>query len=200
MFLFEIAIYFWFRSIRGTTEFQFAFRCKSTRNYIFEITNCGRITLIFLCWRNGSKRSLFSNRYLVCHATRSLSNGKIEGVVWRDQTTAAKETTVSVAPMHFISTWKHLGNRDSRSYNICVSSDKLGCFLSFCDIFVFWKLCYVSDKNENIKCTNCPTSTHPAKNITLACWACLCVWLEKSAGKSNCIRPEMKIKLCLPER
>ena len=131
---------------------------------------------------------------------RFLSNGKIEGVVWRDQTTAAKETTVSVAPMHFISTWKYLGNRDSRSCNICVSSDKLGCFLSFCDIFVFWKLCYVSDKNENIKCTNCPTSTHPAKNITLACWACLCFWLEKSAGKSNCIRPEMKIQLSLPER
>ena len=92
-------------------------------------------------------------------------------------TTAAKETTVSVALMHFISSWKYLGNRDSRSYNICVSSDKLGCFLSFCDIFVFWKLCYVSDKNENIKCTNCPTSTHPAKNITLACWVCLCFWL-----------------------
>ena len=48
MFLFEIAIYFWFRSIRGTTEFQFVFRCKSTQNYIFEVTNCGQITLIFL--------------------------------------------------------------------------------------------------------------------------------------------------------
>ena len=34
--------------VRGTTEFQFAFRCKSTRNYIFEVTNCGRITFIFL--------------------------------------------------------------------------------------------------------------------------------------------------------
>ena len=30
--LLEIAIYLWLRSLRGTTEFQFAFRCKLTRN------------------------------------------------------------------------------------------------------------------------------------------------------------------------
>ena len=34
------------------------------------------------------------------HATHFLQRG-IRGVVRRDQTTAAKETTVSVAPMHF---------------------------------------------------------------------------------------------------
>ena len=41
---------------------------------------------------------------------------------------AGKETAVSVA------------HRDSRSYNICVSTYKLGFFLSFCDIFVFLKV------------------------------------------------------------
>ena len=44
--LFEIAINLWLGSIRGTTEFQFAFRNKITRNYIFEVTNCKRIILI----------------------------------------------------------------------------------------------------------------------------------------------------------
>ena len=33
--LFEIAIYFWLRSIGDTKEFQVAFRCKITRNDIF---------------------------------------------------------------------------------------------------------------------------------------------------------------------
>ena len=36
---------------------------------------------------------------------------------------------------HFIFTEKYLDNRDNKSHNICVSSDKLGFFfLSFCDI------------------------------------------------------------------
>ena len=52
---------------------------------------------------NGSsKRSLFRNRYLVSSRNAlSLQRG-IDGIVWRDETTASKETTVSVAPMHFI--------------------------------------------------------------------------------------------------
>ena len=133
MFLFEIAIYFWFRSIRGTTEFQFAFRCKSTRNYIFEVTNCGRITLIFLSV-GGKVVSVVSFATVIWYVTYFWEN---RGRSVTRPTTAAKETTVSVAPMHFISSWKYLGNRGSRSYNICASSDKLGCFLSFCDIFVF---------------------------------------------------------------
>ena len=55
---------------------------------------------------------------------RSLKK-EMEGVVWQDQTTAAKETTVSVAPMHFIFTKKYSDNRDSRPHNIRVNSDKL---------------------------------------------------------------------------
>ena len=39
---------------------------------------------------------------------------------------AVKETTVSVAWMHFIFAEKYLDNRDNRSQNTCVSSDKLG--------------------------------------------------------------------------
>ena len=39
---------------------------------------------------------------------------------------AAKETTISVAWMHFIFSEKYLDNRDNRSQNTCVSSDKLG--------------------------------------------------------------------------
>ena len=39
---------------------------------------------------------------------------------------AVKETTVSVAQMHFIFAEKYLDNRDNRSQNTRVNSDKLG--------------------------------------------------------------------------
>ena len=54
-----------------------------------------------------------------------LSSTGNRGIVWRDQTTAAKETTVSVAPMHFIFAHKYLDNRDNRQQNTYVSLDKL---------------------------------------------------------------------------
>ena len=44
---------------------------------------------------------------------------------------AVKETTVSVAWMHFIFAEKYLDNRDSRSQNTCLNSDKLGFLFSF---------------------------------------------------------------------
>ena len=53
---------------------------------------------------------------------------------------ATKETTVCVAPMHLIFPYTYLDNRDSRLHNICVTSDKLVFFLSFCDIFFFLKI------------------------------------------------------------
>ena len=40
---------------------------------------------------------------------------------------AAKETTVSGAPMYFIFAQKYVDNRDNRPQNTCVSLDKL-CF------------------------------------------------------------------------
>ena len=33
---------------------------------------------------------------------------------------------------------------------------------------------FLVTKKENIKCTNCPISTHPTKKVTCACHACLC--------------------------
>ena len=39
-------MYIWLGSIKGITEFQFAFCNKITRNYIFEVTNCRRKVLI----------------------------------------------------------------------------------------------------------------------------------------------------------
>ena len=39
---------------------------------------------------------------------------------------AVKETTVNVARMHFIFAEKYLDNRDNRSQNTHVNSDKLG--------------------------------------------------------------------------
>ena len=33
---------------------------------------------------------------------------------------------------------------------------------------------FLVTKKGNIKCTNCPISTHPAKKKTCACHACLC--------------------------
>ena len=41
---------------------------------------------------------------------------------------AVKETTVSVARMHFIFAEKYLDNRDNRSQNTCLNSDKLSSF------------------------------------------------------------------------
>ena len=100
--LVEIAIYIWLESIGDTTEFQFDFRNRVTWNYIFQASNCKRIILIFSLVEEGSKRGLFRNYYLVSSRyALSLRRG-IDGVVWRDQTTAAKEKTVSVVPIHFI--------------------------------------------------------------------------------------------------
>ena len=110
--LFEIAIYLWLGSIGDTTEFQFAFRVKITWNRIIEVINCRRIILVFSLL----KRSLFRNRYyfgLVTQRELALQRG-IDGVVWRNQTMAAKETTISEAPIHFISAYKYLGNGYSR--------------------------------------------------------------------------------------
>ena len=68
--LFKIAIYLWLGSIRSTTEFQFAFCCKITQNYIFEATYCRWIILIFSLFEKW-QRSLFCNHYLVlCDKTR----------------------------------------------------------------------------------------------------------------------------------
>ena len=33
---------------------------------------------------------------------------------------------------------------------------------------------FLVTKKENIKCTNCPISTHPAEKVTCACYTCLC--------------------------
>ena len=61
---------------------------------------------------------------------------------------------------------------DNNIHNIHVSSDKLGFFLLY---FGSFESCAIFGyKNKNIKYTNCPISTHPAKKITLACYTCLC--------------------------
>ena len=52
-------IYRWLGSIGGKTEFQFAFRSKITRNYIFEVTNCRRIIFDFLSAEGVSFATVF---------------------------------------------------------------------------------------------------------------------------------------------
>ena len=80
---------------------------------------------------------------VLSHNTHS-PKWEIEGIVWRDQTTSAKETTVSMVVMHSILTLKYLDNRDSISHNICVSSDKLGFFSCLSAIVSFFlTLCYI---------------------------------------------------------
>ena len=76
--------------------------------------------------------------------------------------------------MHFILTEKYSDNRDSRSDNICVSSDKFGFFCLFAIFSLFESCALFGDENENIRYTNCPMSTHPVEKIALACYACLC--------------------------
>ena len=44
--LFEIAIYFWLRSIGDTKEFQVAFRCKITWNDIFVVSVVSSATVM----------------------------------------------------------------------------------------------------------------------------------------------------------
>ena len=73
---------------------------------------------------------------------------------------AAKETTVSGAPMHFIFAQKYVDNRDNRPQNTCVSLDKL-CFSSFSwsEVIQYFRS---FENYENIRNTKCPISTYPA--------------------------------------
>ena len=83
---------------------------------------------------------------------------EIEGVVLRDQTTR-------VAPMNLIFTQKYLDNRESRSHNVCVKSDKLGFFICLSAICLFFEsYALFRDKNDNIKYTTVPSQpTQPKK-------------------------------------
>ena len=64
---------------------------------------------------------------------------------------AAKETTVSVAPMHSIFAQKKSNIGDNRAENMCVGLDKL-CFFSFFWSKVKWYFHYF-ESYENIKYT-----------------------------------------------
>ena len=55
----------------------------------------------FLCKRNGSKRSLLRNRYLVSSRDVLSRKREIEGVVSRDQTTAASKLVVILSLRSF---------------------------------------------------------------------------------------------------
>ena len=70
--LFEMAIDLWLGYIGDTTEFQFAFRSKSTRNCIFEANNFDFLSV------RGTAVSVvpFVTVTWPRHATRPLSNGK----------------------------------------------------------------------------------------------------------------------------
>ena len=89
-----------------------------------------------------------------------------------------------MALMHFVLTKKYLDNRDSRSHNIFVNSDKLGFFCLSALFSFFESYALFGDKNENIKYTYCPILTHPAEKITLACYACLCLIFFKAKGNT----------------
>ena len=143
----------------------------------FSGTNCWRIILIF-------SLALFCNYYLVSSRyVLSLRRG-IDGVVWRDQTTAAKEKTVSVAPIHFIFAQKYFDGRENRPQDTCVSSDKLRFSLFLLRwsnaIFSFFiKLCSFSvTKIKTLGTQSVPSHPTRSKKITLACYACLCFYLE----------------------
>ena len=58
--------------------------------------------LISPCKRIGRERSLFRNCYLVSSRNVLSLQREIDGIVWRDQTIAAQEITISMVPMHFI--------------------------------------------------------------------------------------------------
>ena len=75
---------------------------------------------------------------------------EIEGMVLQDQTSAVKETTVN--------------NRDSRSHNICVSSDKLG-FLCLSVIFSFFEsYALFSNKMKMLSTETVPLNSPSWKN------------------------------------
>ena len=88
---------------------------------------------------------------------------------------ATKETTVCVAPMHLIFPYTYLDNRDSRLHNICVTSDKLVFLSVFLRYILFLKIMLFSVTKMITLSTHCPISTHSAKKITLACYACHCL-------------------------
>ena len=88
-----------------------------------------------LCTKNDIKKKFwahlisvmvtpFCNHYLVSsRKALSLQRG-IDGDAWRDQKMATKETTVGVAPMHFIFAQKYWENRENKPQNTRVSSDE----------------------------------------------------------------------------
>ena len=145
------------------------------QNHIFKVTNYRQIILIFsLLEYYGSKCSLFYNCYVVLSHNTLSPKWEIEGIVWRDQTTSAKETTVSMVVMHSILTLKYLDNRDSISHNICVSSDKLGFFSCLsASLLFFLKLCYFGWQRWKHKGHKPFYLNPPSQKITLACYACL---------------------------
>ena len=62
--------YIFGKGLLDIQQFQSAFRSKITWNYIFEVTNCRRIILIFFLLE---ERSLFRNRSMVSSRNSSLS-------------------------------------------------------------------------------------------------------------------------------
>ena len=122
--LFKITIYLWWGSVGNTIEFQFAFCHKIRWNSIFWTTNCWWIIFIFSLLEE--QQIVWSLLQLLFGVFMQHALFQTRGVVWWDQTMAVKETTVRVAQMHFIFAEKYLDNRDNRSQNTCVSSDKLG--------------------------------------------------------------------------
>ena len=96
----------------------------------FEAANCRRIISIFSRLGKTAVSRLFRKRYLVSLRNALSFQWGREGVMGRDQTMAAKETTVGVAMMHFIFTQKYLDNKDNRPQRTCESLDKLA-FFSF---------------------------------------------------------------------
>ena len=109
--LFEIAMYLWLGSNRDETEFQFAFRIKITWNYIFEATViwCRHENVLSLS--TGNRCRLISTTSSIVFITARIDSIFISSTAvhtndfhmftarWR---CFAKETTGSMAPMHFI--------------------------------------------------------------------------------------------------
>ena len=77
-----------------------------------------QMTLIFLWQKDGNKCNLLCNHYFLLSLSHQQGE---ECVVWRDQRTAGKKTTVCEAPMHFIFAQKYSSNRENRQQDTCFS-------------------------------------------------------------------------------
>ena len=136
-------------------------------------------TIFFLVKEQQYQHSPFRNRYLVsCHATRSLFNEEQMVLCDKIKQWVLRRQQYNRCILFLHRSIQTIETTDQK-LPVCVQINQVIFSFSYGEVmqyfFVLSKVMFFScHKNENIRYAKCPISTHPAKKITLACYACLC--------------------------